>query len=245
MPYLLGIKENNDVFFKAEALDQAFGFFQLLATDQKIAVPREIEYQLFHKGNEPVSIAKLWVEVSDLGDYHHQFCYINYEAKGVAENTAGILESLRQYEKARHIATSFLNTSWNDLNPTAALKFLPSSFAIHSVHGDLIEKEEYVRAIKMWHKGFENVKWELCSHSHFRDLVELQWIIRGTHQGYFGTIAPTGKEIELHGVTLFRIAGDFILEAWTVADMKGLMVQLESENSPMWNPSASILQIIA
>jgi steroid delta-isomerase-like uncharacterized protein len=53
-----------------------------------------------------------------------------------------------------------------------------------------------------------------------------RWIIRGTHQGEFLGIPPTGKQVSVTGITVAHIAEGKIAEEWTSADMMGLLQQL-------------------
>jgi steroid delta-isomerase-like uncharacterized protein len=58
------------------------------------------------------------------------------------------------------------------------------------------------------------------------DRVVTRWCARGTHGGDFGPVAATGREFEIHGVTIERIAADRIVEVWTVWDELALLRQL-------------------
>ena len=44
------------------------------------------------------------------------------------------------------------------------------------------------------------------------DKVAFRWTMRGTHQGEFGGIAPTGKPVKVTGITIVRFAGGKIVE---------------------------------
>jgi serine phosphatase RsbU (regulator of sigma subunit) len=58
------------------------------------------------------------------------------------------------------------------------------------------------------------------------DKVVSHYTIRGTHQGDFRGIAPTGKEIELKGVTTFRFSPEGkVVETWDSYDQMSLMRQ--------------------
>ncbi|MBV8138197.1 MAG: ester cyclase [Deltaproteobacteria bacterium] len=48
----------------------------------------------------------------------------------------------------------------------------------------------------------------------------------GTHLGDMMGVAATGKAITLTGITIYRIAGGKIQEAWDYFDVLGLMQQL-------------------
>jgi steroid delta-isomerase-like uncharacterized protein len=58
------------------------------------------------------------------------------------------------------------------------------------------------------------------------DKVVSHYTIRGTHQGDFRGLAPTGKEIELKGVTTFRFSPEGkVVETWDSYDQMSLMRQ--------------------
>jgi steroid delta-isomerase-like uncharacterized protein len=58
------------------------------------------------------------------------------------------------------------------------------------------------------------------------DKVVSHFTIRGTHQGEFRGMAPTGKEIALNGVTTFRFSEEGkVVETWDSYDQLSLMRQ--------------------
>ena len=58
------------------------------------------------------------------------------------------------------------------------------------------------------------------------DKVVARVSIRGTHQGAFRGIAPTGKPIALLGINIFRIANGKIVEHWGLLDRLSALQQL-------------------
>lgn len=58
------------------------------------------------------------------------------------------------------------------------------------------------------------------------DKVVTRWTCRGTHKGHFQGMPPTGRQMTMTGITIFRIANGKLVEGWTDADMLGLMQQL-------------------
>lgn len=59
------------------------------------------------------------------------------------------------------------------------------------------------------------------------DKVVTRWTVRGTHQGEteeFGP--PTGRQVEIEGVTIHRIEGGKIVEEWERYDNLSVMQQL-------------------
>ncbi|MDQ3911127.1 MAG: ester cyclase [Actinomycetota bacterium] len=65
------------------------------------------------------------------------------------------------------------------------------------------------------------------------DRVVTRWTTRSTHdKGEMMGVPPTGKRIEVTGITLNRISGGKIAEDWTVWDSLGLLRQLGAVPDP-------------
>lgn len=65
------------------------------------------------------------------------------------------------------------------------------------------------------------------------DLVAMRVTWRGTHEGAFMGIEPTGKSFEVPAMIFTRLADGTITERWVVADSMGMMQQLGVVESPM------------
>jgi predicted ester cyclase len=59
-----------------------------------------------------------------------------------------------------------------------------------------------------------------------RDSVVARWTARGTHQGRFRGIAPTGRQVSYSGITIYRLAGGQLVAGWSKSDQLGLLQQL-------------------
>ena len=95
-------------------------------------------------------------------------------------------------------------------------------------------------------RGPEDVKWFIGeSHQAFPDFhstiedqiaegdkVATRWTIRGTHQGEFRGIAPTGKQITVTGIGIFRFSEGKVVESWDNFDQLGMMQQLDAIRQP-------------
>ena len=58
------------------------------------------------------------------------------------------------------------------------------------------------------------------------DRVAIRNIWRGTHQGTFQGIPPTGKHVTFTSIDIYRFVGGKIAEQWAAIDTLGLMQQI-------------------
>ena len=58
------------------------------------------------------------------------------------------------------------------------------------------------------------------------DRVACRFTARGVHQGEFMGLPPTGREIAMTGIEIFRLRDGKIAELWGEANLMGLMYQL-------------------
>jgi predicted ester cyclase len=58
------------------------------------------------------------------------------------------------------------------------------------------------------------------------DRVVTRWRMNGTHGGEFRGIAPTGAELEVTGIGIFRFSEGKVVESWDNFDQLGMMQQL-------------------
>ena len=75
-----------------------------------------------------------------------------------------------------------------------------------------------------FHSAFSNFHINIEDQIAEGDKVVSHYTIRGTHQGEFRGMAPTGEEIELKGVTTFRFSPEGkVVETWDSYDQLSLM----------------------
>jgi len=58
------------------------------------------------------------------------------------------------------------------------------------------------------------------------DMIAAQLTHRGTHEGEFMGIAPTGKQVTAITIGIYRFAGNKLEEAWIQMDELGMLKQL-------------------
>ncbi len=69
--------------------------------------------------------------------------------------------------------------------------------------------------------------------------VVLRFTFHGTHEGEFTGFAPTGKQVTMAGIDIFRIADGKIVELWNQEDVLGMMQQIGAVPTPGHSKEAS------
>jgi predicted ester cyclase len=64
------------------------------------------------------------------------------------------------------------------------------------------------------------------------DRVVTRKVFRGTHDGPFQGIEPTGRDVEIHVIDIVRVADGRIVEHWNEVDRLGLLAQLGAVPAP-------------
>ena len=82
------------------------------------------------------------------------------------------------------------------------------------------------RVLAAFRNAFPDLEGTLEDQTAEDDKVVNRYTGRGTHQGEFLGVAPTGREVELSGVTIFRPSRGKIVEGWDFYDGLGLLRQL-------------------
>jgi serine phosphatase RsbU (regulator of sigma subunit) len=88
------------------------------------------------------------------------------------------------------------------------------------------DPQDVKRFHKEFHSAFSNFHINIEDQIAEGDKVVSRYTMRGTHQGDFRGLAPTGKEVELKAVTIFRFSPEGkVVETWDSYDQLSLMRQ--------------------
>ena len=84
----------------------------------------------------------------------------------------------------------------------------------------------YLAIIGMMRSGFPDIQWTLEDSVAEGDKVAGRFIMRGTHQGAFFGVPPTGKLIKVQAMNFYRFSNGQIVEEYGQPDMFGLLQQI-------------------
>jgi steroid delta-isomerase-like uncharacterized protein len=108
----------------------------------------------------------------------------------------------------------FYEQVWNQGNLHTIDEMCATEFCHHDTVGrdtyDLASFRQYVAATYAAFPDLELVLGDMIAE---QDKVVVHWTLRGTHRGTCLGIAPTGKRVELRGISIYRIADDRIVES--------------------------------
>jgi steroid delta-isomerase-like uncharacterized protein len=80
--------------------------------------------------------------------------------------------------------------------------------------------------------AFPNVRFAIENMVAEGERVAVRWTVRGTLQSGFMSLPPTGKEVRLSGITMYRLSGGRIAEGRSNFDQLGVLQSLGVIPSP-------------
>ncbi len=84
----------------------------------------------------------------------------------------------------------------------------------------------YLEIIAMMRGGFPDIQWTLEEAIIEGDNIAARYIMRGTHQGAFFGVPPTGRTIEVPAINFYYLANGKIIREFGQPDMLGLLQQI-------------------
>ena len=132
-----------------------------------------------------------------------------------------------QAEQNKAVARRFFEEVWNQGN-LAALDEIMTPESVGHVSGspDIVGPEANRQFITMYRTAFPDLQFTIEDEIAEGERVVTRWRSQGTHQGDLQGIAPTGRQAGSTGITISRVSGGRLVEAWTVWDQLGLLQQL-------------------
>jgi len=90
----------------------------------------------------------------------------------------------------------------------------------------------YLAIIGMMRSGFPDIQWTLEEMVTEEAKVAARYIMRGTHQGTFLGVPPTGKTIQVKSMAFYRFSGNQFVEEHGLPDMLSLLQQIGAIPAP-------------
>lgn len=146
---------------------------------------------------------------------------------GIEENKAAVR---RLYEQGHN------SGDWS-----AAEALLAPNFVDHAIPPPMQQlrgPEAFKAIISLVRAGFPDLRNTIDDIVAEGDRVAFRVTSRGTHNGSFFGISPTGRTVVQEQMHIVRFAGGRVVEHWAVRDDLGMFQQLGAAPSPASNPPA-------
>lgn len=131
-------------------------------------------------------------------------------------------------EENKALVSRVADDIWNRGDLAAVDEVMAADARYHGPHmpDGVGGRDDWRQAIGTYRAAFPD------SHVTFEEMIATgdtvvgRWHASGTHRGGLPGIAPTRKRIAIDGITIYRIGGGRIVEAWEQLDLLGMWQQL-------------------
>ena len=96
------------------------------------------------------------------------------------------------------------------------------------LHDGLINLDDFGAFASHLQSAFPDLKVTIEDTITEGDRVVLRWQLHMTHTGQFLRYPPTNKQVNISGITIFRMANGKIIAGWDKWDQLGLLEQIEA-----------------
>jgi len=125
------------------------------------------------------------------------------------------------------LASRFVYEAWNSGNPAIIDEIVAPDFKNHNLlAGQADGPAGLKQLINAWRSAFPDMNVAIDLLVSEGSKVAIRWTLNGTHRGTFLGIPATGKYASIPGMTIFRIDGGRLKEAWGFWEQAGMLGQL-------------------
>ena len=115
---------------------------------------------------------------------------------------------------------------WNSGNPAGA-RVLAEDFIDHRpIEQFPGNRNGHIAMALDWHRAFPDMQFKIQDVIVEGDKLVARYSAKGTHLGPFSGHTPTGRNVSLTGIDIFRFRDGYLLEWWHNEDIYGLMKQI-------------------
>ena len=137
-------------------------------------------------------------------------------------------------EENKAIIRRWLEEGWTRGNLAVADELIDPGFVVHGAGGQAVPTgpEGVKQLVSAWRTGFPDGRMIVDDMLAEGDKVVIRMTWRGTHNGVFYGIAPTGRQVSVTSIGIDRVVNGKIVEGWGEVDMLGLYQQIGAISPP-------------
>lgn len=135
---------------------------------------------------------------------------------------------MSQSEQNKKIVQRFMEECWNRGNLNVASELLADQVRYHNpVFPNLNAGVQNIKQhIETCRRAFPDLHFTIDDTIAERDEVVLHWTSRGTHMGPFLGMQTTNRKFAVSGTSIYRVAGNKIVEFYVNWNLATMMAQL-------------------
>ena len=127
-----------------------------------------------------------------------------------------------ELDAPKNIVTRFFIAFLNERNAAVADELVSPAVAGPAGKGP----EGYKAMIAPLVKGFPDLLFTIEEMIVEGSRVVVRWTSKGTHNGPFAGVAPTGRQVTNTGIAIYRVESGKIVENWSQLDRLGVLQQI-------------------
>lgn len=118
-----------------------------------------------------------------------------------------------------------INRAWNSHDMESVLKFYsPDCVGSDVGWADPLRGHAGVRAmLEMYWRAFPDLRFEVTNTVFQDSRAAIVWLAEGTHQGTIMNIPPTGRKVEVRGVSIIDVENGLIVRSQYIWDLAGML----------------------
>jgi steroid delta-isomerase-like uncharacterized protein len=131
-------------------------------------------------------------------------------------------------ETERSLGSRWFEEVWNKKRRDAIAEMLAPRAVLHEAGADSVGPEGFYPFFDRLSAAFSDLHITVHDTIADKDRICVRWSCSATHIGEGLGVAPTGKRIDVTGMSMIRVHDGRIEECWQYWDMQGLMEQIHS-----------------
>lgn len=137
-------------------------------------------------------------------------------------------------EENKAVIRRWLDEGWSKGNLAVADELIDPGFVVHGAGGQAVPSgpEGVKQLVAAWRTGFPDGHMTIDDLLAEGDKVVIRMTWRGTHNGPFYGVAPTGRPVTVTSMGIDRVVNGKIVEGWGEVDMLGLYQQIGAVTPP-------------
>jgi predicted ester cyclase len=133
-------------------------------------------------------------------------------------------------EQERDLGQRFFEEVWNRRRREAIAEFISPEAVLHEAGSDAVGPDGFYPFFDRLSAALSEIRMKVEETMADGDKVCVRWSCAAKHTGEGLGVSPTGVAIHVTGITIMRVAGGKLIEAWQNWDMLGLMEQIQGSH---------------